>query len=229
MVEAGLTGRAQRGKSAQFIQGPAGKGAGLFGVIEDRSGFGYEAASAWVDALPDGPLKGGSVRNIANAFMDTHREEVRGWIEKYADTDYAIGAAGDFVVGLDDESIAEATEWANSLDEPGRSGALPNAIQKWAETDPAAASAFLSEVPPSESRDRAAWRLAMVIRRSEPEQAIAWAETIEIAPLREASLKGIARAYLFTDQQAAIEWLPNSGLDETAQGEMLKYLRENSR
>ena len=78
-------------------------------------------------------------------------------------------------------------------DGSGKTG--PMAAQfsaQWAETDPAAAGAWVSKLPPGNLAVNAAANVARQYHRYAPEQAAAWAAQLPPGPVQDAANKAMA-------------------------------------
>lgn len=82
----------------------------------------------------------------------------------------------------------------------------------WTRTDPASASAYLTEMPDGAAKDQAVGAFSQAAATEAPGASAAWAATITDATLREQSLVAVARTWLRRDAEAAEAWLPQSGL-----------------
>jgi hypothetical protein len=97
-----------------------------------------------------------------------------------------------------------------------------SALGEWARHDPTAASQYLVDMPPSALKDTAVNGFVRRLAWEDPESALAWAGTIgQDAPRTEAMTRA-AQAWFLSNREAAIQWLPTSGLSAEAQQKVLE-------
>lgn len=113
-------------------------------------------------------------------------------------------------VGLD-----AMQQWAERLPEgPPRGSALSSVFGHWTGADPQAAVRQVMNMEPSFDRDFALNGLTAALAHKDGEAAVLWAAEIENPGLQEIALTRAAETWLRNDPEAAIDWLPSSGLSE---------------
>ena len=96
--------------------------------------------------------------------------------------------------------------------------ALGEAVDNWAEKDPAAAGTFLASQKPAPEMDSAISQYARTIAKTEPAKAWEWAQTIQDAERKTDTLGRVAGDWLRTDAAAAKQAIAASPLtDEVKQ------------
>jgi hypothetical protein len=183
---------------------------------------GPEQASLWASVLPDGPIKGNAMGQIAEAYVRKDPLAAAKWAEKFADQDYAGRTIAQVGGGWAQRDPLAAVDWLQGLPESGgQKSGLRNAFGDWEDKDPAAAGKYLLAMPKSPQRDSAISGFATGYAWQDPQLAISWAQDIQDPGLRQSSLSQAGQAYFRRDPEAARAWLPTSGLSEEAQQQVL--------
>jgi len=183
---------------------------------------GPEQASLWANVLPDGPLKGNAMAQIAEAYVRKDPLAAAKWAEQHADQDYAGRTIAQVGGRWAERDPVAAVGWLEALPASGgQKSGLQNAFGDWEDKDPVAAGKYLLAMPKSPQRDSAISGFATGYAWQDPQLAISWAQDIEDPGLRQSSLSRAGQAYLRRDPEGARAWLPTSGLSEEAQQQVL--------
>lgn len=180
----------------------------------DRQQAGDREATRLVDYLAREVIKSGDPASAASWATtlpagDLQDAAVRRVAEEYAE-----------------ENPVAAIDWANSLPEGnGKNRALEESFSEWARENPQAAADRLSALPDSPERDAATYGYARRVAWEDPVAGIEWANTIADDGTRTRALMDTGRAYFRRDAEAAKNWLPNSGLNEKQQKDLLSLIR----
>lgn len=180
----------------------------------DRQQAGDREATRLVDYLAREVIKSGDPASAASWATtlpagDLQDAAVRRVAEEYAE-----------------ENPVAAIDWANSLPEGnGKNRALEESFSEWARENPQAAADRLSAFPDSPERDAATYGYARRVAWEDPVAGIEWANTIADDGTRTRALMDTGRAYFRRDAEAAKNWLPNSGLNEKQQKDLLSLIR----
>ena len=108
-----------------------------------------------------------------------------------------------------------ALSWAESLDGKDRSAALGALVQNSLQSNPDQAQQLFQKFSSSLDADAAvssetrgvARNLASTLTENNPQQALAWAQTLAAGPLRDEAVAGIAQKWASYDAVATSEWL----------------------
>lgn len=180
----------------------------------DRQQAGDRDATRLVDYLARDMIRTSDAANAANwastlpagAMQDA---AVRRVAEEYAE-----------------ENPAAALSWANTLPEGnGRNRAMRETFSEWAREDPQTAATRLSSLPESPERDSATYGYATRVAWEDPVAGIEWANTIGDGATRNRAIMDTGRAFFRRDPEAARRWLPNSGLTQEQQRQLLARSR----
>ena len=87
----------------------------------------------------------------------------------------------------------------------------------WTRTDPASASAYLTEMPEGTAKDQAVGAFSQAAATEDLGASAAWAATISDVALREESLVAVGRAWVRRDPGSALAWLAQSELSQDTQ------------
>jgi hypothetical protein len=179
---------------------------------------GPEAAAAWSQSLPDGPLKGAAMNRIAGTFVRKDPVAAAKWVEQFASEDYAVRAVAEVGQRWARTDPLTAVNWLDQLPEgDGQKAGLNSAFGDWEDRDPVAAGEYLMSMDPSPKRDSAISGFAQGYAYQDPQTAIAWAQDISDPSIRTATLTRAGQAYFRTDPESAKTWLSTSNLSPDVQ------------
>jgi hypothetical protein len=188
---------------------------------------GPEQASIWVEALPDGPLKGTAMSRVAESYASKNPEAAAQWAQRFASDDFASRTIEVIGARWAQGDPLAAVGWLESLPTGNAQMAgLRNVFGDWEDRDPAAAGEYLLAMPQSAKRDSAISGFATGYAWQNPQLAIAWAQDIADPTLRQNSLIRSGQAFFTRDPEGARAWLASSGLPEDTQ---LQITRPNNR
>lgn len=179
---------------------------------------GPEAAAAWSEGLPDGPLKGAAMNRIAGTYARKDPVAAAKWVEQFASEDYAVRAVEEVGQRWARTDPLTAVNWLDQLPEgDGQKAGLNSAFGDWEDRDPVAAGEYLMSMDPSPKRDSAISGFAQGYAYQDPQTAIAWARDISDPNMRVATLTRAGQAYFRTDPESAKTWLSASNLSPEVQ------------
>ena len=229
-----VTGRAHRDATMatdlvlRLGQEGNGRASNLMAIVakENLRAKGAEQASRWAEALPDGPLKGTAMGQIAESYARKDPLAAARWAGRFADRDYASGAIEQVSGRWAEKDPAAAAGWLESLPAGGgQTAGLRNVFGDWEDSDPVAAGQYLMAMPQSAQRDSAISGFAMGYAWQNPQLAITWAQDIQNPALRQSSLTRAGQAYFRVDPNGARAWIETSGLPAEAQQQILSGQR----
>ena len=140
-----------------------------------------EKAKAWVESLPARDRMSALRNSAYNDNLD--RDWLAAQIETFPANHQSKNLADNLAQRWAESDPQAATEWLNSLP-ASRSNpwSRQNIAQRWAEKDPAAAAAYFAQRPITDGNGgRTAGLIAGALARQDPEGALAWLETLDIA------------------------------------------------
>ena len=105
---------------------------------------------------------------------------------------------------LQTDPAAAAEWWLKRAPGPDT---LVKIINIWAQENPNEAGTWLSKQPPGPQSDTARMTLARQVNDLDPESALAWADTVSDATIRESTIDHIWRNWSTRDAAAAAAWL----------------------
>ena len=182
---------------------------------------GPEAAAAWSQGLPDGPLKGAAMDRIAGTYARKDPIAAAKWVEQFASEEYAVRAVEEIGQRWARADPLTAVSWLDKLPAgEGQKAGLNSAFGDWEDRDPVAAGEYLMSMAPSPKRDSAISGFSNGYAYQDPQTAIAWAQDISDPNLRTSSLTHAGQAYFRTDPESAKVWLTTSGLSPEVQKEI---------
>ncbi len=191
-------------------------------IADEQIKKGIDTAVAWANDLPDGDLKSAAFDQVAESYVRSDIDAAKQWVAKYAEEDYARRAIGEVAEQLAREDPQSAVDWAASLPESAQGSAYSEAMERWTQKDANAASEYLATMEPSAARDSAVSSFATELDREDPQSAATWAATIADEGTRAETLTQVARSWMRSDADAAKAWLPDSGLPQEAQAQILE-------
>ncbi len=180
---------------------------------------GNDAAGAarWTAEISDENLRVFARDRIAGEFARQDPEAAAEWAAQFNDEKSDSRLVNHVSREWAERNPRSAVQWLESLDtSKGRTAGFGSAFGAWAGRDPEAAGNYLREMPRSPERDAALSGYATRVMHEDPASAVSWAEAIADPARREDTLVQTARHYFRRNQEAATEWLANSGLSEEA-------------
>lgn len=230
-VVAGLADT-NRSLATDLVLRLAGEGNGRAGRLmeivanETIRAEGPQAAAAWSESLPDGPLKGAAMNRVADSFVRRDPQAAALWVQPQAGQDYAAGAVARIGGQWAVRDPVAAVGWLETLPAGGgQSAGLRTAFGDWEDRDPVAASQYLMNMPRSPQRDSSISGFSSGYAWQDPAMAVAWANDIADPGLRQQTLTSVGRAYFRRDPDSARVWLESSNLPPEAQQEILNSRR----
>lgn len=211
------------------LAGEGGRmGEHLIGIVagETLRATGPQEAAQWAEALPDGPLKGAAMSQIAAQYVRRDAAGAAQWAARYAANDFAAPAVERVGTGWARSDPQAAVDWLAGLPAgSGQAAGLRGAFGDWEDRDPAAATTRLGAMQPSPQRDAAISGFSSGYAWQDPQVAIDWAQQISDSALRQQTLTRVGQAYFNRNPDAARAWLPTSGLPPAAQQTVLTQRR----
>ncbi len=191
---------------------------------------GPAAATAWGEALPDGPLKGSTLDRLAGAYAAENPAAAAAWAAQFANASYGPRVIEQIGSQWAQRDPQAAVAWLGTLDEgSARSDGTFSALRGWTRRDALGASQYLAALPPSPSKDSAVSGFARSLAREDPESAMIWAKTIGDETSRLKTLTRAGQTWFLRDPAQATQWLQSANLPESAQQAILNPSREDRR
>lgn len=216
------------GLATSYVMGRAAAGDKAAGEYlemvtgEQLRKMGPAASTTWGEQLPDSPIKGDALNEIAGAYADMDPKAAAAWATGLANTDYGTRVISEVGEEWAERDPKAAVGWLGGLSEgPARSEGSYSALREWTQRDPAASSKYLTSLPPSASKDSAVSGFARSLAREDPESATIWASTIGNEASRIQTLTRTGQSWYLRDPTAAATWLQNSNLPQDAQKAIL--------
>jgi hypothetical protein len=188
---------------------------GLMEIVakETLRADGAVAASKWSDTLPEGPLKGAAMNQIADEFSRRDLAAAALWAQSHAAKDYAARAIERIGGQWATQNPKEAVGWLESLPTgAGQSAGMVSAFNDWEDQDPVAASNYLLSMSSSPLRDSSISGFADGYAWQNPELAIQWANSINDTQIRDRTVTRAGQIYMHKNPTDAKIWLESSGL-----------------
>lgn len=116
-----------------------------------------------------------------------------------------------------DDGPGKALAWAAALPQDAAGAAIvatANVLEVWAQRDAPAAQSALAALPEGEARAAAAERVAAVLVRQSPGQALDWALTLSDGPSQDRALATAIATWARQDPAQAAAWTLASGAGE---------------
>ena len=191
-------------------------------TTEQLRKIGPAAATAWGERLPDSPMKGDVLNEIAGAYTNEDPKAAAAWATQFANTDYGARVVGEVGDEWAEKDPQAAIAWLGNLSEgPARAEGTYSALREWTQRDPTAASQYLANMPPSASKDSAVSGFVRSLAREDPESAVIWAKTISNETSRIQTLTRAGQSWFRRNPVAATSWLQNANLPADAQQAIL--------
>lgn len=222
--EAARAASAEAGEEGETRRSPYGDPTQRYisQIANEQIKQGMDTAVAWANNLPDGDLKSAAFDEVAESYVRADVEAAKDWVAQYAEEDYARRAIGEVAEQLAREDPKSAIDWASSLPENAQDRAYSEAMERWTQKDAKSASEFLATMDPSDARDSAVSSFARELDREDPQSAATWAATIADEGTRTETLTQVARSWMRSDADGAKAWIPESGLPEDTQKQIME-------
>lgn len=206
VMERAKLGDKQAGEFLQTVTGEALRKNGAVG------------AAAWGATLPDGPLKGGALDQIAGAYTRQDPSAAAAWAAQFATADYGARVIEEVSDNWAARDPKAAIAWLNTLnDGAGKSEGTYSALREWTRRDAVAASEYLAAMPSSPAKDSAVSGFARSLAKDDPEAAVIWAKTIKNESTRIKTLTRAGQSWFLRDPAAANQWLQSAALPPATQ------------
>jgi len=202
------------------------------GPVREKAAFAF--AESWMAEDPDAA----SAWVLQEAKRDDNPELLMATIASYAKKDpraaeaflresntmpHAESVIRHFVITRAQADPIATAEWLANLPstDPLYSDAHAGSLMKvWGNSDSIAASEWLSQQPPGNQRDAAAFGFSQSIETFDPEAAVAWAESIGQSELRRERLSESLSLWLRTAPDAAAAWMESTSLEPDIQAQL---------
>ncbi|MES2708623.1 MAG: hypothetical protein V4726_18660 [Verrucomicrobiota bacterium] len=179
-------------------------------------------ASAWANALPEGPARTAALDFLARHVTSPETGEKTNSASSPAELqNWVVPEAGDprvsqltesqlagiisglppdsfwkashLLANLSTENPAAATAWLEHTPLDSKTGPLAAEFSvRWSENDPATAAAWVKTLPPGPLAETAAFNVARQYQRYAPGEAAAWLGALPAGPVQDAARKAIA-------------------------------------
>ncbi len=172
------------------------------------------AAEFAIERFENGDKEAPKMIQIATsaALRSGDSEEITSFLTAVPEGELSIQAHQHAARELAKTDPAETVEWAVDLpDGDGKNHAIGTSFHMWAGRSPEEAAAAISSVP-ADQRDAATYGYATRVVHDNPAVGVEWASNISDQEARGRALVDTGRVFYRKDQQAATEWLSNSGL-----------------
>ncbi len=171
------------------------------------------SATAYALSRQDDPNTGRYVQSIALEQVRRDAPAASAWALALPAGSLRVAAVEEVATHWSRTAPQAAAQWARSLPDNGLAiPALRNVTTEWARADSLAAGTWLNGMDPSARRDQAVAAYCQVLAAQELDHISRWAQTISDSKLREQSLLNIAEEWMGRNPEAALAWLPQSGL-----------------
>jgi hypothetical protein len=104
---------------------------------------------------------------------------------------------------------------------PVRQRAAESLINRWGQTDPYRAAAWLGTLPQGASRDSTVVAFSRQISANDPQSAVEWAQTIGNDATRNSQLESIVTSWVKTDAKSAMAWIAQSSLPQNLKDRLM--------
>ena len=199
-------------------RGPRGRGGpgggenenwNMLGVVSGALRGDPGAAVNLVQSMSEGRIRNQALDMVIDELYRTNPQDAKDLAAKMTDEAMKASVVERVANRMAREDPAQAIAYAMALPAgaAGRTQAIAEVVDEWAESDPDAAGQWLNQQPKSAETDEARRNYAMEIRRTDPEAAVAWANTITDDAQREQTVMRVALDWMRRDQEAAKAWV----------------------
>ena len=181
----------------------------MLGVVSGALKGDPGAAVNLVQSMSEGRIRNQALDMVIDELYRTNPQDAKDLAAKMTDEAMKASVVERVANRMAREDPAQAIAYAMALPAgaAGRTQAIAEVVDEWAESDPDAAGQWLNQQPKSAETDEARRNYAMEIRRTDPEAAVAWANTITDDAQREQTVMRVALDWMRRDQEAAKAWV----------------------
>ncbi|MGJ8723833.1 MAG: hypothetical protein ACSHYB_04685 [Roseibacillus sp.] len=179
----------------------------LDGVITNTARKDPQKALTFLKEIPDGPKRDDALNSLYNSWLKKDPEQAQAWMQALPKKEQAkvLRESINHLAKHDIEGALDLLDsFPPSADTPGHYSSL---IDRWADSDPVAAQAWVEQLPPGPARESALDELVEHLTIKKPSQAASLlaGELINSGNSRDVSQ--IAEKWVLTDPDATLAWL----------------------
>jgi hypothetical protein len=166
-----------------------------------------DAAVAWMKKLPTDTQKVTAFNQISERWATDDPSAVARFIQSLPVSDNKnemLRRLGG--IWADNDRVA-AMKFAETLPDESRASFMPSLCEKWAETDPHAAAAYLAALPGQIGKSEGALAIVDSWSAQDPKNAAAWAMSFPDETLRGDAFEKVVAAWSQQDLTAAANWV----------------------
>lgn len=164
------------------------RGRAVNALLDAALQTGTDDAIEWIQDLPDGDLKYGTMGRLANRVEEVSFRDFADAIMSLPEAELA-GAVEPFLRHWTRDDPAAAADWAEQLPTVEmQTDAMADVIRGWARRDATAAGGWLSQFQPSLDMDKVILAYIDRIDRRDPTSAAQWATTLTDPELRDSTV-----------------------------------------
>lgn len=187
----------------------------------------HAAAARLVAGIPAGDVHEQLLRRLARIWATADFADAVTWIATIKDDVDRKAAFEDACFEVGNSDPAEAISAWETLEFTADDHVLENLIQNWAAKDLPAVQAWLGTKPESKFRDQAVARVAYVMAKDKPAEAVVLAQAeIPAGPAQTEAVISVLSQWALHDLAGASAWvqrLPNGELAERARNELAGF------
>lgn len=179
------------------------------------------AARQFLSTLPEGSARNQFQAALIGRLAETNLPEALREIEGVADA--ALQKTLLSSAAQQTKAPQDFARWLQSRPQDNKNAALYGEItQRWFRADPAATAAWIETLPAGAAQQKSIETYAVEMTGNDPKAAIEWAQRIDNAKSREATLTRIVSQWHRADEAAAADWVKESSLPEKVKKRYLK-------
>lgn len=174
-----------------------------------------EAALSWIETLPGEEQRIQAMQGLIGGIASSEPETAATYVASLPPGTAQDKAAITVMNRWASAAPRQAAQWAAQFPEgPARQNAMRTLMSSWGRRDVSAASQFLGTLPEGTSRARAIDSFVDAADSQHPARAAEWVTALEPGDRTYGKIEKVARYWMRTDHDAALEWLKQSGLPE---------------
>ncbi len=204
--------------AAQYLgdlQDASGRAAAISAIAAGMAKTDPGAALDWLDQTATGAAYDNSVKSILASSARSDPAAAAMLLNKITDPGDRQAVIASLAGTWGKANPQAALAWAQTLpdaDATSRSAALSSIVASWSKSDPAAALAFVQNSPDPTAYLAAAPTLAQVMAQTDPQAALAWANSLPAGAAKDQALSNVlvhlAQGGNFTDAWNTASGLP---------------------
>ncbi len=202
------------------------KESGLIAVAYEAARTAPESALWLASELSPTPARDGLITHTVREWASQDAEAPISWAEKMKASSLQEDVFANAAISLSEKDPIGAANLALQKLSPGarQDNTVVSIVQRWTQTAPAEAAAWVARFPQGEVRDASVENLVQLWTDKNPKDAVGWLEGLENGPVRDGGIGAYARKIAPSEPEAAVTWVQKINDPEAREKELESVL-----